>query len=80
MTIFNALLNSISDVKRFVDAANMLPCDIDVVSGRYRVDAKSLMGMFSLDLTKPVRIEFHGTNCDENRFRALIAANLVDVA
>ena len=45
-------LSSIDDVKVFVNEINLLPCDADLVSGRYTVDAKSIMGIFSLDLSK----------------------------
>ena len=38
--------------------------DMDLISGRYTVDAKSIMGIFSLDLSKPITIEVHSDNCD----------------
>ncbi len=78
MTVFTVLLSSINDVKRFVSAANSLPCDIDVISGRYVIDAKSIMGMFSLDLSKAVRVELHGTESDARQFRGMIASNVVE--
>lgn len=56
-------LNSIDDVKVFVNEVNMLPCDADLISGRYTVDAKSIMGIFSLDLSKPIELDIH---CDDN--------------
>lgn len=77
MTVFTVLLDSINDVKSFVAAAGTLPCDIDVISGRYVIDAKSIMGMFSLDLAKPVRVELHGTEQDARRFAELIAEHIV---
>ena len=60
MLQFNVNLRSINDVKLFVTAASLVDCDIDVFSGRYLVDAKSIMGLFSLDLAKPVTVQFHG--------------------
>ena len=48
------LLNDIDSVRSFVSEAMMQPFDIELKSGRYTVDAKSIMGVFSLDLTKPV--------------------------
>lgn len=72
MKEFKVLLNSINDVKEFVRSASSLPCDIDVVSGRYVVDAKSLLGMFSLDPTKPVLVQLHGTDSDAAKFAELI--------
>ncbi|MDR0987346.1 MAG: HPr family phosphocarrier protein [Ruminococcus sp.] len=47
-------LSSINDVKKFVNATLDCPYEVDVSSGRYVVDAKSIMGLFSMDLTKPV--------------------------
>lgn len=77
MKEFKVLLNSINDVKDFVRSASSLPCDIDVVSGRYVVDAKSLLGMFSLDPTKPVLVQLHGTDADATKFAELIKNVLV---
>ena len=54
MTTKNIRLFSINDVKEFVNAACNADFDIDLISGRYTVDAKSIMGIFSLDLSKPV--------------------------
>ena len=61
-------MSTIDDVKRFVTAANQQVSDIDVVSGRYLVDAKSLLGLFSLDLTKPVDVVVHGLPSDRAQF------------
>jgi phosphotransferase system HPr-like phosphotransfer protein len=47
-------LGTINEVKEFVNAVTMCPYDVDLISGRYTIDAKSLMGIFSLDLTKPI--------------------------
>lgn len=69
---FYVLLSSINDVKQFVNAACSMPCDIDVVSGRYIIDAKSIMGLFSLDLAKPIKVEIHGTDDDAGRFYELV--------
>ena len=54
-------LYSIDDVRRFVTAACSQVFDVDIVTGRYIVDAKSIMGLFSLDLSKPIFVEAHGT-------------------
>ncbi|MBR4949642.1 MAG: HPr family phosphocarrier protein [Clostridia bacterium] len=55
-------LTSINDVKEFVTKISQFNCDIDLISGRYVVDAKSIMGIFSLDLSKPIDIEIHNDN------------------
>lgn len=47
-------INSIETVKQFVNAACECECDISLQSGRYVIDGKSIMGVFSLDLTKPI--------------------------
>lgn len=53
------ILNSIDDVKEFVAQANKCVFDVDLLSGRYAVDAKSIMGIFSLDLTKTLTLVIH---------------------
>ena len=63
MKTFNIMLNSINDVKNFVNAVNKYDFDVDLTSGRYVVDAKSIMGIFSLDLSKPIKIDIHSDNC-----------------
>lgn len=50
----NVKFDSISEVKDFVDLICEFPYDIDLVSGRYVIDAKSIMGIFSLDLSKEI--------------------------
>ena len=59
MKTYMISLKSIDDVKRFVNAAAALTCEADLSSGRYVVDAKSIMGIFSLDLSKPIKLELH---------------------
>ena len=52
-------LNSIGKVKSFVNAISQFEYDFDLVSGRYVIDAKSIMGIFSLDLSKPIDLAIH---------------------
>lgn len=56
-------LNSIDKVKAFVNDVTKYDSDFDLVSGRYVIDAKSIMGIFSLDLSKPIELNIHN---DEN--------------
>ena len=56
-------LNSIDKVKSFVNEITKFDNDFDLVSGRYVIDAKSIMGIFSLDLSKPISLNIHA---DEN--------------
>lgn len=52
-------LNSIDKVKAFVNEISKFDCDFDLVSGRYVIDAKSIMGIFSLDLSKSIDLNIH---------------------
>lgn len=52
-------LNSIDKVKAFVNEITKFDTDFDLVSGRYVIDAKSIMGIFSLDLSKPIDLCIH---------------------
>ena len=59
-------LNSIDKVKSFVNDLAKFDSDFDLVSGRYVIDAKSIMGIFSLDLSKPIELNIHSeSNVDE---------------
>lgn len=61
-------LNSIDDVKEFCGQTNSCKFDVDVLSGRYAVDAKSIMGIFSLDLTKEVELAVHANDDESEDF------------
>jgi len=59
-------LNSIDKVKAFVNDITRFDYDFDLVSGRYVIDAKSIMGIFSLDLSKNIELNIHAENdCEE---------------
>ncbi|MBO5999269.1 MAG: HPr family phosphocarrier protein [Lachnospiraceae bacterium] len=59
-------LNSIDKVKSFVNDITKFNYDFDLVSGRYVIDAKSIMGIFSLDLSRPIELSIHADdNLDE---------------
>ena len=59
-------LNSIDKVKSFVNEITKYDNDFDLVSGRYVIDAKSIMGIFSLDLSKPIDLNIHAdSNLDD---------------
>ena len=59
MNTIQISLNSIDKVKSFVSAISKFDNDFDLVSGRYVIDAKSIMGIFSLDLSKPIDLSIH---------------------
>lgn len=59
MTEFNVKITTIDDVKKFVSTVMTFEYDIDLVSGRYAIDAKSIMGIFSIDLSKELKVVAH---------------------
>lgn len=59
MKELKVMLDSIEAVKEFVALTNKYSFESDLVSGRYAVDAKSIMGIFSLDLSKPLGMVIH---------------------
>ncbi len=63
-------LNSIDKVKSFVNTISQYDYDFDLISGRYVIDAKSIMGIFSLDLSKPIDLTIY---TDENTDEVLEA-------
>ena len=69
MKTIKICLNSIDKVKAFVNDITKFDTDFDLVSGRYVIDAKSIMGIFSLDLSKPIDLCIHA---DENSIDAIM--------
>lgn len=65
MIEFEMNLSSINDVKDFVNTVSRYDFDVDLISGRYIVDAKSIMGIFSLDLSKPIKVQVHTDDASE---------------
>ena len=64
-------LNSIDKVKNFVNDISGFPAEFDLVSGRYVIDAKSIMGIFSLDISKPIDLNVHTDGEDADIMAAL---------
>ena len=60
-------LNTLEKVKNFSEKVILFDSDIDVLRGRYVIDAKSTLGIFTIDLTLPVEVEIHSS--DENEIR-----------
>ena len=75
MKTFNILLKSITDVKDFVNIVSKFDFDVDLSSGRYVVDAKSIMGIFSLDLSKPIKVQVYED--DSERFFEAVKAFVI---
>jgi phosphotransferase system HPr-like phosphotransfer protein len=65
MKTYKIRLKTIDDVRNFVNAVTAIECDVDLASGRYVVDAKSIMGIFSLDLAKEIDMTVHCDCCLE---------------
>lgn len=64
-------LNSIEKVKQFVNTINTYNSEFDLSSGRYIIDAKSIMGIFSLDLSAPLRLDIYNDECVDSIKEAL---------
>ena len=58
-------LTQVSQVKQFVELVAKAPYDVDIVSGRYTVNAKSMLGIYSLDLSKPIQVLIYSDDCGE---------------
>ena len=71
-------LNSIDTVKAFVNEISKFDCDFDLVSGRYVIDAKSIMGIFSLDLSKPINLNIHAEGAALDAILAVVQAYVIE--
>ncbi len=65
MKVYKIKLSTIEDVRKFVNIVCSYDGEIDLKSGRYIVDAKSIMGIFSLDLFNPIDMEIHSDDCEQ---------------
>jgi Phosphotransferase system, HPr-related proteins len=70
-------LNSIDKVKAFVNEVTKFDVEFDLVSGRYVIDAKSIMGIFSLDLSKPIDLNIHNEE-DIEKILSVLAPYIVE--
>ena len=66
MYVADILFESVGDAKNFVNLCNAVPFSVELVSGAYAIDAKSIMGIFSLDLSK--KIEMHAACAADDPF------------
>lgn len=71
-------LNSIDKVKAFVNTVTKFDFDIDLGSGRHIIDAKSIMGIFSLDLSKDIMCTIHSEGADCSALLNAIADYIVE--
>lgn len=77
MKTVNISLNSIDKVKNFVNLINRFDYDFDLVSGRYVIDAKSIMGIFSLDLSKPIALNIYADDADADKVLTELAPYVI---
>ena len=70
-------LNSIDKVKSFVNDLTKYDVDFDLVSGRYVIDAKSIMGIFSLDLSKSIELNIHASESETEEILKVLETYLV---
>ena len=70
-------LNSIDKVKSFVNDLTKFDTDFDLISGRYVIDAKSIMGIFSLDLSRPLDLNIHAEG-DAEEILTVLAPYIVE--
>ena len=75
---FFVLLTSVADVKAFVDAT--MPYDVDVLTGRYVVNGKSIMGLFSIDLSRPVMVRLAQAGPEADALKQALAHYLHEPA
>lgn len=69
-------LNSIEKVKSFVNDIARFDAEFDLVSGRYVIDAKSIMGIFSLDISQPIDLNIH-TEGDDTEIMSALAPYII---
>ena len=70
-------LGGVEDIRAFVNAAAMYEYDVDLRGGRYVVDGKSIMGIFSLDLSKPITLHIHADDANAESIVTELAPYLV---
>ena len=71
-------LNSIDKVKAFVNEISKFDCDFDLVSGRYVIDAESIMGIFSLDLSKSIDLNIHADGSELEKVLDVIGKYIIE--
>ena len=71
-------LNSIDKVKSFVNEITKYDYDFDLVSGRYVIDAKSIMGIFSLDLSKSIDLNIHADDNENDKILETLKPYIVE--
>ena len=66
--------DTVVEAKAFVSICNDMDFKVELIAQPYVIDAKSIMGLFSLDLSHPVKVEVHGSDADRSAFEQSVAA------
>ncbi|MDE6634982.1 MAG: HPr family phosphocarrier protein [Lachnospiraceae bacterium] len=72
------LLDTIDKVKNFVSTTIKLDVELDLVSGRYVIDAKSILGIFSMDLSKPLLLQIHAKEDEAEEILEMLEEYVVE--
>ena len=65
MKTVNLRLSLVENVNQFVNIVSRYPFEMDLRAGRHVVDAKSILGIFSLDLSRPITLEIYSDDCEQ---------------
>ena len=63
--IAKVILGTMQNARKLVSIAESVPYDAELCSGRYVVDAKSILGIFSIDLSRPITMTIYSDDCDD---------------
>ncbi len=58
-------LSLVENVNKFVNVVSRYPFEMDLRAGRHVVDAKSILGIFSLDLSRPITLDIYSDDCEK---------------
>lgn len=77
VTELTVLIDTMEKVKGFVQITSQFDSDIDLVGGRYVIDAKSILGIFSLDITKPLALKIEGPEAESEEIVEMLNVYIV---
>ena len=78
MNQIKVMLTSIEEVKNFVSLTNKYPFPIHMTTDKYKIDAKSIMGIFSLDLSKPINLNIHAEGSTLDSIMAIVQPYVIE--
>lgn len=77
MNEFSIRLSSVEEINQFIRLATLCPCDVHITSGTQTANAKSYMGIFSLDFAGPLQVTVHGPEDERDAFRLAIEPYII---